>query len=100
MIACDEDFVSVWQFYKPVEEIKHFLFCSIISEVATMYDDICSWQVCQLPVPVVGVGDLEDSQGLIVHHTNGRGCGIFQPERVCIFLGTFYKSGEIRTYMS
>ncbi len=59
MIAYYKNLMGIWQVDEPVEEIKSFLLCSTVSEVATMYDNISSWQIRQLLMLVVGIGDLK-----------------------------------------
>ena len=45
VIASHEDFVLIWQFYEPVQEVQHFFLCTIMADVTTMNDDISIWQV-------------------------------------------------------
>ena len=45
VIASHEDFVLIWQLYEPVQEVQHFILCTIMADVTTMNDDISIWQV-------------------------------------------------------
>ena len=60
-VGIDKYLVGIGKFDKPVEKIKNFLFCTVLGKVTTMHNDISSWQVSQLLMPVVSIGDLKDS---------------------------------------
>ena len=55
MITSDEYLVLIRQFYEPVQEVKNLILCALFCKVATMHNNISSWQVCQLQMFIMSV---------------------------------------------
>ena len=58
MVASHKYLVRVWEFYEPVEEVKHLFLRSIVCKVAAMHYDISRRKPFQLLVAAVRVGYL------------------------------------------
>jgi hypothetical protein len=48
VIASHKDFVLIWQFYEPVQEVQHLFLCTIIADVPAMNKDISNWYILYL----------------------------------------------------
>ena len=61
VIASHEDFVLIWQFYEPVQEVQNLILSAIMADVPTMNDDISIWQVSNLIVQSVCIREMKYS---------------------------------------
>ena len=43
VIASHEDFVLIWQFYEPVQEVQHLILSAIMADVTTMNENVSFW---------------------------------------------------------
>ena len=60
VIATDKNLVGVREVTKPIHEINGLLFDSIHGEIPRMYKDVSIGQLCEPPMLIVGVGEVED----------------------------------------
>jgi hypothetical protein len=55
VIASHEDFVLIWQLYEPVQEVQHFILCTIMADVPAMNKDISNWYILYLVMQAMSI---------------------------------------------